>query len=213
MDVKDIERLIIGRYIIDRIKTPDPVILQELNFKTKKANSFDHEIVTQSLVKIEALKKIECDSIIDAQNNLFGIGFDGIESFLKFNEQMCFEEYFESLSIKRGKLCGLCPTRKCEKFFVAYPCTQKRLMPYDDALTVDEFLKEAKTMIFAFWQNKIPAICPIDFGWIYGTKRKARFDLMWRIVARSDYWKEYDLQSQQEGGVLNEQWKKVISTK
>jgi len=215
IDQKDIDRLLAGRKLIDGIKRPDSETLNTLSSAAKLSTK---ETVTAAIeydarnakAEIAKLMEIEKQSILDAQKALNELGFSDLSEFLKLNKDLCFEEYFECLTITRGKLCKTCPTMACQAFLTKYPCGKGYLAPYADDLTVEVFLENAtKGMIYLFWQKKMASICPPGYGWIYGKSREARFDLRWRPELPNNPWKDYETEQQKETVELNEQWKRI----
>jgi hypothetical protein len=176
MNQKDIDRLLAGRKAIDEIKRPDVDVVNTLNLTTKKSETVSLTVVKQSLSELDALRKIESDSIIAAEKQLIELGFKGIGNFLEFNRQMCLEETKDRLEIKRLP-CEGCPTKKCIELYKDKACF------YDTSGKVPEYMAQFILSLRLKSNNKDWSdvrICPKGFGIDWTVKREPQFDLRWR---------------------------------
>lgn len=113
MEQKDIDRLLAGRKAIDEIKRPDVDVVNTLNLTTKKSEAVSLTTVKQSLAELDALRKTESDSIIEAERQIIELGFSGIGDFMSFNEKMCFDAFKECRPVQGS--CDLCKGNVDEK--------------------------------------------------------------------------------------------------
>jgi len=176
IDKKDIDRLLAGRKAIDEIKRPDVDVVNTLNQTTKTTEAVSLTTVKQSLAKLDALRKIESDSIIAAEKQLVELGFKGIADFLEFNKQMCLEETKDRLEITKLS-CEGCPTKKCVELYGKQACF------YTNTMTLPDYIYNMYLNLRLKSGEKDYAdvqICPEGYGYHYKALREPQFDLRWR---------------------------------
>jgi len=176
IEQKDIDRLLAGRKAIDEIKRPDVDVVNTLNQTTKTTEAVSLTTVKQSLAELDALRKIESDSIIAAEKQLVELGFAGIGDFLEFNRQMCLEETKDRLEIKRLP-CEGCPTKKCIELYKDKACF------YDTSGKVPEYMAQFHLSLRLKSKEQDFSdvrICPDGYGIVFKALREPQFDLRWR---------------------------------
>ena len=186
IEQKDIDRLLVGRKIIDGIKKPDSETLNTLHATAKistketvtTADKADAVVVRE---EIATLLETEKQSILDAEKALVELGFTGMPDFLKWNKDLSYQAFKESIVLSSDK-CDLCVgydgEPPCKTIYTTSACLNVRP---DETVSLENGWKSFYSN-YAKGGKENSLVCPKGHGFqVYWEKcQEFPFDVFWR---------------------------------